>query len=104
MSAAPVASMFQQLLAVFLVLALLGAALWLLRRKGMAKLNVGFTRRSSAVRRLEVVDRIALTAHHSLHLVRVENRMILIGVSPSGCTQMKSCADEAFTKEENANG
>jgi flagellar biogenesis protein FliO len=79
----------QQLLAVFLVLALLGASLWLLRRKGVVKVNAGFARRSSATRRLEVIDRIVLTTHHSLHLVRVDHRTILIGVSPAGCTQIQ---------------
>lgn len=94
--------MLQQFLAVFLVLALLAAALWLLRRKGLAKVNVGFPRRASTTRRLEVVDRIALTAQHSLHLVRVEDRLILIGVSPSGCTQIETPTSGVFAKEEKA--
>jgi flagellar biogenesis protein FliO len=85
--------MVQQLFAVFLVLALLGAALWLLRRKGMVKVNTGFARRSSATRRLEVIDRIVLTTHHSLHLVRVDHCTTLIAVSPAGCTQISLSLD-----------
>lgn len=81
--------MVQQVLAVLLVLGLLGAALWLLRRKGVAKINMKFARRTASGRHLEIVDRIALTAHHSLHLVRVEDRTILIGVSPQGCAQLE---------------
>jgi flagellar biosynthetic protein FliO len=92
--------MAQQLLAVLLVLALLGAALWLLRRKGVAKVNVGFARRTTSARKLEVVDRIALTTHHSLHLVRVEDRTILIGVSPSGCTHLETLAADGKAEEK----
>lgn len=93
-------SMAQQLLAVLLVLALLGAALWLLRRKGVAKVKVGFARRTSSTRKLEVVDRIALTTHHSLHLVRVENRTILVGVSPSGCTHLETLGKNLEAEEK----
>ena len=37
---------------------------------------------------MQVIERLPLTANHSLHLVRVHDRVILIGVSPSGCTQL----------------
>jgi flagellar biogenesis protein FliO len=80
--------MLQQTLAVFLVLLLLGGTLWLLRKKGIARLKVSLPRRPGGVKRLEVLDRIVLTPHHSLHLVRLDNRTVLIGVSPSGCTQI----------------
>lgn len=80
--------MLQQFLAVFLVLGLLIAALWLLRRKGLAKLNLVPARNLGRERQMEVVERIPLTAQHSLHLVSLAGRLILVGVSPAGCSRI----------------
>ena len=41
-------------------------------------------------RGLEPVDRLSLTPQHSLHLVRMGGRMILVGRSPSGITLLAS--------------
>ena len=82
--------MLEQVLAVFLVLALLLAALWLLRRKGIASISLPLARSSSAPRKMQVVERVALTSQHSLHLVSLEGRMIVVAVSPSGCAQIVS--------------
>ena len=41
---------------------------------------------------MQVVERMPLTANHSLHLVKIQDRVILIGVSPSGCHQIDSFA------------
>src|SRR5690348_7336269 len=76
--------MFQQITAVFLVLALLGVALWFLRTKGLAQYR-GPARRKSA-RHLEAIARLPLTPQHSVHLIRVSDHTILLAVSPSGCT------------------
>ena len=76
--------MFQQITAVFLVLALLGAALWFLRSRGLAQYR-GPARRKSA-RHLETIARLPLTPQHSVHLIRVSDHTILLAVSPSGCT------------------
>jgi flagellar biogenesis protein FliO len=75
--------MFQQITAVFLVLALLGAALWFLRSRGLAQYR-GPARRKSA-RHLEAIARLPLTPQHSVHLIRVSDHTILLAVSPSGC-------------------
>lgn len=82
--------MLEKTAAVFLVLGLLIVTLIVLRRKGLASLNVTLPKRSPGERRLQVIERIPLTAHHSLHLVRIENRFILVGVSPSGCSHIDS--------------
>ena len=82
--------MWEQTLAVFIVLALLISSLWLLRRKGSwAGMKLGFAG-SGTARRMELLERMPLTPHHSLHLVRVEDRLILIGVSPSSCASLDS--------------
>ena len=80
--------MVEQILAVFLVLALLVTSLWLLRRKGMATVNFGLAKRLSPTKQMQVVDRVSLTPQHSLHLVRVQNQIFLVGVSPSGCNRI----------------
>src|SRR5690242_11934531 len=76
--------MIQQLLSVFLVLGLLGAMLWWLRRKGMGRFSNPLLR-TRAGRRLEHLERLPLGAQHSLHLVRVADQSILLAVSPTGC-------------------
>ncbi len=79
-----------QISAVFFVLLLLIATLWFLRRKGVANLSFAMTQRIARQKLMQVIERVPLTANHSLHLVRIHDRVILIGVSPSGCTQLES--------------
>ncbi len=80
--------MLQQILAVFLVLGLLGAALWLLRSRGFARFTGPVRRKSD--RHLEAIARLPLTAQHSVHLVRVADHAILLALSPSGCTLVET--------------
>jgi flagellar biogenesis protein FliO len=85
--------MLQQSLAVLLVLALLLAALWLLRRQGLATYGLaagvtGTGRRNSG-RRLRVIERLALTPQHSLHLVAVGDQIIVFATSPAGCQRLE---------------
>lgn len=83
--------MVQQILAVFLVLGLLLSALWLLRRNGLATFNfVANSRlmkgRRSQEKRLRVLERVILTPQHSLHLVVLDNRLMVFTASSNGCT------------------
>ena len=84
--------MLGQAIAVIFVLLLLAATLWLLRRRGIATVNTVLAKRLSKQRLMQVMERVPLTANHSLHLVRIQDRVILIGVSPSGCQQIDSFA------------
>ena len=70
----------REVLAVCGVLLMLGAAVAWLRRR---------TPRAGG-RRLAAVERLALSPHHSLHLVRLAGRGLLIGVSPAGCALLES--------------
>lgn len=74
-----------------LVLGLLGLTLWWLRSKGLAhfalKLPIG-----AADRRMKLLERISLTPHHSLHLVQVEGRTVLVAASPGGCSFLETIA------------
>jgi flagellar biogenesis protein FliO len=63
------------------VLAVLAAALWWLRKKGAVRFRPGVRRPS---RRLQSIERLALSPHHALHLVRLDDRAILVAQSPSG--------------------
>jgi flagellar biosynthetic protein FliO len=75
----------EQIGMVLLVFALLGGLLWFSKRRGLAAFSLG-SRRSGSGKRLEVLERIPLTPHHALHLVRVSDRTVLIATAPSSCT------------------
>jgi flagellar biosynthetic protein FliO len=81
--------MTEQLLAVFVVLGLLCGSLWFLKRKGWVRTSLRRPARPGQPR-LEVLDRLALTPQHSLHLVRLADRTLLVGLSPQGCNLLES--------------
>jgi flagellar biosynthetic protein FliO len=83
-----VGMMLQQILALFFVLALLGGALFLLRKKGMAQFTPFPYRPPRKTGEIKLVDRLPLGPQHSLVLVHVANEKILVGVSPSGCNRI----------------
>ena len=78
--------LIRQILAVAGVLLLLGASLWWLRHRGVASMRLPGGRK----RALEAVERVALSPHHSLHLVRLGGRGILLGTSPTACAVLES--------------
>lgn len=89
----------QQALSVVVVLALLGAALWWLRSRGMAQFafkTPGTGKRKS----IQVIERMALTPQHSLHLVRVADRTMLIAASPAGCSILEGFSEPARERVE----
>jgi len=89
----------QQALSVLLVLGLLGGALWWLRSRGMAQSAFKTAGRGKG-RSIQVIERMSLTPQHSLHLVRVEDRTMLIAASPSGCSILEGFAEPAREKVE----
>jgi flagellar biosynthetic protein FliO len=78
---------FQQAATVAAVLALLGATLWWLRRRGFATLAMG---RKPGGRRLECLERLNLGPQQTLHLVRVGQTALLLASSPTGCALVRS--------------
>jgi len=90
--------MMQQMLAVLAVMGLMIGLLQWLRRRGLAHLRTGMMRRRSD-RRLEVLERLPLTPQHSLHIVRMDGRSLLIGVSPSGCALLENVKAETSLGE-----
>ena len=79
----------RQLFSVVLVLALLGLALWWLKSKSLARIGVGSRRRRQRAR-LESVERLRLSPQHSLHLVRMADRALVVAVHASGCSLLES--------------
>jgi len=77
----------QQSLAVLLVLALLGGTLLWLRRRGAVHFG-GFGSRRD--RQMQSLERLPLTPQHSLHLVSVGGKVLLIAASPNGCSVLES--------------
>jgi len=86
---------FQQLFAVLFVLGLLCACLWIFRRQGWA-LRTPSRRRQKREQgpQLEIIDGLTLTPHHSLHLVRLADRVLLVGLSPQGCNLLDTSKAE----------
>jgi flagellar biogenesis protein FliO len=68
--------------AVLAVVAVLALALWWLRKKGTGGWFRPELRRKT--RRLESMERLALAPNHLIHLVRVDDRVLLIAQSPAG--------------------
>ena len=74
----------EPLLAVVFVLALLGGALFQLRKRGAAQFS--FPRMSApGVRRMEVLERLSLGSQHTLHLIRVDGRAMVVATAPTSC-------------------
>jgi flagellar biogenesis protein FliO len=78
----------QQMLAVLAVFGVLGGALWWLRQRGFARFTMASSRKTAGF--LSQVERLPLSATHSLHLVRMADRAILIASWPGGCQAIES--------------
>lgn len=81
--------LLQPFTAIALVLGLLAAALFVLRRRGAATFRFPGSAGSTA-KQLEVLERVALGPQHSVHLVRVGGRCVLIGTAPSSCQLLEA--------------
>lgn len=74
----------QPLAAIALVMALLGGALVLLKKRGAGSFRIPGVA-AAVPRRLEVVERVSLGPQHSLHLVRAGDRLLLVATAPNSC-------------------
>ena len=77
--------MIRQFAAIVLTLALLSGTLWWLRRRGFT----GY-RRSRPERLMEVVESRPLAPGHTLHLVRVADRVMALATHNGGCTLLET--------------
>jgi flagellar biogenesis protein FliO len=76
--------MYRQFLGVLLVLAILVAALYVLKQRGWARFT-GMRVLGGSERIMKVVERIPLTAQHAVHLVQIGQRRVVIASSPRSC-------------------
>jgi flagellar biogenesis protein FliO len=88
----------RQAITVLFVLVLLGGTLFWLRRRGVAQFSLPVKRGANG-RRLRVLERLPLSAQHSLHLISLDGRELLIGVSPGGCTILDQPAGEKVARQ-----
>jgi flagellar biogenesis protein FliO len=78
------------------VFSLLGLTLWWLKRKGRVRIAAKLPswwkgrRSQGSDRLLERIDGLQLSPTHSLSLIRMADRAILIGISPSGFCLIES--------------
>ena len=75
----------RQLTAIGLTLLLLSGLLWWLRRKGFAQ-----WRNSRPGRLMEVIESRTLAPGHTLHLVRVADRVLALATHSGGCTLLEA--------------
>jgi flagellar biogenesis protein FliO len=87
----------RQVFSVLLVFSLLGAVLWLLRRGGRISFQ-GLARKRALgnSRSMVAVERLALTPQHTLHIVRINGREVLVATHTQGCSVVTTAADQAM--------
>lgn len=83
--------LLRQMLGVLLVFALLGAAVWKLRS------GPGLGLKQNP--RLESAGRLALTAQHAVHLVRVDGREMVVATHPHGCSLLSESTLQESVRE-----
>lgn len=74
----------RQSLAITFVFAMLWLALWLLRRRGA--LRIRFPKGRGDASLLESRAKVTLSSQHSVHLVRIGQRELVVAVHPAGVT------------------
>jgi flagellar biogenesis protein FliO len=74
----------RQSLAITFVFALLWTALWLLRKKGSIRIGSRKTRADCGM--LESRGKLVLSQQHTIHLVRIGQRELVLAMHPSGVT------------------
>ena len=79
--------MVRQFSAIALTLALLSGTLWWLRRRGFTQWG-----RSRPEKLMEVVESRPLSQGHTLHLVRVADRVMALATHNGGCTLLETRA------------
>ncbi|MEP6715338.1 MAG: flagellar biosynthetic protein FliO [Terriglobia bacterium] len=84
----------QPLSAILLVLGLLVMALVILRKRGAASFHLPRLAGTGS-RRLEVLERVALTPQHALHLVRIGERSLVVATGPSSSYTVCEATPEA---------
>ena len=97
-----------QLSAVLGVFGLLGFTLWWLKRRGAVQIaplsfRMPTRRKDDRPKLLERVDALQLSPTHSLNLIRMADRAILVGISPNGFYLVESSSWKTLEAQAEAN-
>jgi|WetSurMetagenome_2_1015567.scaffolds.fasta_scaffold274008_2 flagellar biogenesis protein FliO len=84
--------LYQQFIGIVIVLGALISMLWYARKRGFARLNIGT---AGPNRLLKVVERVPLTSQHTLFLVSVGDRTMVLSSSPGSCQVVTELNAEA---------
>lgn len=87
----------QPIAAVCLVLVLLGGTLLLLKKRGAASFRLP-RMASSGPRRMEVLERVSLGPQHTLHLVRLGDKSMVVATAASSCQLLCEVTSTAVEK------
>jgi len=90
---------YAQLMAGVFVIGLLAGALWLLKRGSAIRFRLPGQGQPDE-RILESRERLPLSPQHSLHLVRVGERAVLVAVHSGGCSLIESRPWAEFTSSD----
>lgn len=85
--------LLQQLVGVFVVLGGLGALLWWARTKGWASTSLSGLAHNTRAKELKILERLVLSAQHSLVLVDASGERLLVCLSPGASTVTRLTAD-----------
>jgi hypothetical protein len=87
----------RQVLSILLVFSLLGTVLWALRRGGRVSLQgLAWKRALGNTRSMAAVERLTLTPQHTLHIVRINGREVLVATHPQGCSVITMTTERAM--------
>jgi len=90
--------MYRQFWGVLAVLGILVTALYLLKQRGIARFT-GIRRLGGPERIMKVVERIPLTPQHTMHLVQIGQRRVLISSSPGSCQLITEISEQDASRE-----
>ena len=82
--------LYSQFVGIVFVLGALIALLWYARKRGFARLNIGPAGPDRLVR---VIERVPLTSQHTLIVVSVAQRTLVLSSSPSSCQLIAELAE-----------
>jgi flagellar biogenesis protein FliO len=84
--------LYRQFVGIVIVLGTLITMLWYARKRGFARLNIGV---SGPNRLLKVMERVPLTPQHTLFVVSIAGRIIVLSSSPGSCQVITEVNAEA---------
>lgn len=89
--------MYRQFLGVLLVLAILVIVLYLLKQRGIVRFTARALGKTGHI--VKVIERVPLTAQHTMHVVQIGQRRVLISSSPGSCQLITEISERDALQE-----